>query len=87
MAFFSFSEELSSGKSGIPTDFQMRDAEDNTAFGLALWCELFDLARQMLEQGSNSVEERSEEGFSLLHQAIQRQHTQVELQKGTTMVS
>lgn len=76
-SFPSSSGEIAAGKGGIATDFQLRDAEDNTAFALSLWCELFDLATEILKLGTNSVEERSEDGLSLLHQAIQRQHTQV----------
>ncbi|XP_074641653.1 rabankyrin-5-like [Tubulanus polymorphus] len=58
----------------IIPNFNLKDSQENTAFGLALWSGLHGVATQLLTGGA-SVNDRNSEGFTLLHQAILKQDT------------
>ncbi|XP_072043178.1 rabankyrin-5-like [Amphiura filiformis] len=59
----------------IIPDFNLRDSNDQTALGLALWTGLHSFAAQVLHAGAN-INYTTSEGMTLLHTAILKQDTQ-----------
>ncbi len=59
----------------IIPDFNLRDSNDQTALGLALWTGLHSFAAQVLAAGAN-INYTTSEGMTLLHTAILKQDTQ-----------
>ncbi|XP_054749515.2 rabankyrin-5-like [Lytechinus pictus] len=58
----------------IIPDFNLRDSNDQTVLGLALWTGLHSFAAQLLHAGAN-INYTTGEGLTLLHLAIQKQDT------------
>ena len=58
----------------IIPDFNLRDSNDQTVLGLALWTGLHSFAAQLLHAGAN-INYTTGDGHTLLHLAIQKQDT------------
>ncbi|XP_038074756.1 rabankyrin-5-like isoform X2 [Patiria miniata] len=59
----------------IIPDFNMKDSNDQTVLGLALWTGLHNFAAQLLHGGAN-INCMTLDGLTLLHMAISKQDTQ-----------
>ncbi|XP_021369516.1 rabankyrin-5-like isoform X1 [Mizuhopecten yessoensis] len=58
----------------ILPNFNLKDSDGQTVLGLALWSGLHSEADRLLGAGAN-INEKNADGFSLLHQAIEKQDT------------
>ena len=58
----------------IIPNFTLRDSDGQTAFALALWQHLSEIAVELLSSGAN-VNDKNSSGATLLHQAISKQDT------------
>ncbi|XP_072163422.1 rabankyrin-5-like [Diadema setosum] len=58
----------------IIPDFNLRDSNDQTVLGLALWTGLHSFAAQLLHAGAN-INYTTADGLTLLHLAIKKQDT------------
>ncbi|XP_035691517.1 rabankyrin-5-like [Branchiostoma floridae] len=63
----------SSGLQVIP-DFNLKDSDEQTVLGLALWAGMHDVAAKLLGAGA-SINYRTSDGMTLLHSAVQKQDT------------
>ena len=59
----------------IIPDFNVKDSNDQTVLGLALWTGLHSFAAQLLHGGAN-INCTTLDGLTLLHTAISKQDTQ-----------
>ena len=58
----------------ILPNFNLKDSEGQTVLGMALWHSLHEEAARLLGAGAN-INEKNIDGYTLLHQAIEKQDT------------